>query len=306
MVMMKDTHTEHANILSRLLAQAVMQSSLSHGAVQTPIPFFEILKEDKPSLMAPGILKPSLCILLQGRKKLQAGAANIEYSEGDFMATSVSMPVHAQVVEAAPNTPYLALRIELTPSEVATVALEANLHFHPSPGVQLGLFVGKPRLEVLESFEKLLRLTADGKAAQFLAPAVKREIIYWLLEGENGALFYKNMLLHQEASSLSKIIEQLTIRFDEPITIEEMAELGNMSVSNLHAKFKEVTGLAPLQYQKRLRLQEARRVLLDGANVSESALRVGYVSASQFIREYKRLFGRAPLQDIRTIYHGEA
>lgn len=142
---------------------------------------------------------------------------------------------------------------------------------------------------------------SDVRAASYLAPGVKREIIYRMLEGEKGALFYKNMLLHQEASGIGKVIDWIKAHFDSPFTIEELAELGNMSVSNLHYKFKEVTAMAPLQYQKRLRLQEARRLLLDGINVTETALQVGYQSSTQFSREYKRLFGLSPLQDIRMI-----
>lgn len=289
-------------ILNRLLVTG-MQIPFSARIMQTAVPFLTVLKESSPTLLSHGVLKPSLCIVLQGRKRLQIGPKVIEYEAGDFLAASIDMPVNGQVAEAAADSPYMALRIELTPGEVAAVAAEADLVPRPQTGLKPGIFVGKPSVEVYEGFEKLLRLSSDPRAANYLAPAVKREIIYRLLDGEDGALFYNNMLLHQEASGISKVIDWIKANFDNPFTIEELAELGNMSASNLHYKFKEVTAMAPLQYQKRLRLQEARRLLLDGVNVTETALRVGYQSSTQFSREYKRLFGLSPLQDIRTIIH---
>ncbi|MBB6729909.1 AraC family transcriptional regulator [Cohnella zeiphila] len=300
---MDNKQTHATEILGRLLAQ-VLRFPIASGVLRTAVPFLEVLKESSPTLLSHGVLKPSLCIVLQGRKRLQVGNKIIEYTTGDYLAASVDMPVNGQVVEAAADRPYVALRVELTPGEVADVASEARLDLRPEPGLQPGVFVGKPGAEVLEGFEKLFRLSSDARAAGFLGPAVKREMIYWLLQGEDGTLFYKNMLLHQEASGVGKVIGWIKANFDSPFTIEQLAELGNMSVSNLHHKFKEVTALTPLQYQKRLRLQEARRLLLDGANVTETTLRVGYQSSTQFGREYKRLFGLPPLLDIRTIREG--
>jgi AraC-like DNA-binding protein len=291
-------------VLDRLLNLS-LQIPLRTNRLQTAVPFLHILKENSPTLLSKGPLKPSLCIILQGKTRLQFGEDIIEYKRGNFLATSVSMPVTGQVLEASADAPYLALQVELPPGEVAAVATEADLKLQPKAELHPGIFVGKPRLEVLEGFEKLLRLSQNPKAAKFLAPAVKREIIYWLLDGEEGARLYHNMLWHQEASGISKVIDWITHNFDSTITIEELVELGNMSVSSLHYKFKEVTGMTPLQYQKRLRLQEARRLLLDGANVTETALRTGYQSSTQFSREYKRLFGLSPMQYISSHNKGE-
>ncbi|MZQ80609.1 helix-turn-helix domain-containing protein [Paenibacillus sp. 5J-6] len=299
---MNNRQTDAKETLDRLLASC-LKIPLASGASRTAIPFLAVLKESGPTLLSHGVLKPSLCIVLQGRKRLQIGAKEIEYTAGDFLSASIDMPVNGQVTIASSQSPYIALRIDLTPGEVAAVASEANLDLRPETGLQPGLFVGKPCLEVLEGFEKLLRLSLDARAAEYLAPAIKREIIYRLLDGEEGPLFYKNMLLHQDASGIGKVIDWIKGNFDSPLTIEELAELGNMSISNLHYKFKEVTSMAPLQYQKRLRLQEARRLLLDGANVTETALQVGYQSSTQFSREYKRLFGLSPLRHIRVTIH---
>jgi AraC-like DNA-binding protein len=291
-------------VLDRLLAMS-LQIPFTSRVLQTPIPFLTVLKEISPTRLTHGVLKPSFCIVLQGSKKLAFGKGSLEYGVGDFMAASVEMPVNGQVTEAAADLPYVALRIELTPGEVSSVALEAGLDIPQEKGLHTGVFTGNPGLEVYEAFERLLRLTFDARAARYLAPAIKKEIIYRLLEGEAGAHFYHSMLLHREAAGIAKVIDWITVHFDDSITIDELADLGSMSVSNLHHKFKEVTAMAPLQYQKQLRLQEARRLMLDGGrNVTEAALRVGYQSSTQFIREYKRLFGVSPLRDIKTIREG--
>lgn len=298
--------TDMDAVLGRLSALG-LQLPFSSGVWQTPIPFLTFLKENGPTEVAHGLLKPSFCIVIQGSKKLQAGNKTLEYGRGNYMAASVNMPINGQVTSASADSPYMALRIELMPEEVSAVALESGLDLRPENGLQPGVFVGNPGAHVFEAFERLLRLSLEGRAAAgYLAPAVKREIIYRMLEGEGGELFFRNMLLHQEAAGISQVIDFITEHYDSPISVNRLAELGKMSVSNMHHKFKEVTAMSPLQYQKQLRLQEARRLLLEGSsNVTEAALHVGYQSSTQFIREYKRLFGIAPLRDIRSIRSGE-
>ncbi|CAM4444602.1 AraC-like DNA-binding protein [Paenibacillus endophyticus] len=286
-------------VLYRLL-NVILKLPLRTSRFQTEIPFFQILTEKSPTVAKKGPLKPSLCIIVQGKTHMQIGEDTIEYKPGNFLATSVSFPVTGQVVEASSDAPYMALRIELTPGEVAAVATEADLKLQPKSEPHQGIFVGKTTLEVVEGFEKLLKLLQNPKAAKYLAPAVKREIIYWLLACEEGAAFYFSMLWHQEASQISKVVDWVTQNFNCTINIKELAKLGSMSVSSLHYKFKEVTGKSPLQYQKQLRLQEARRLLLDGANVTETALQMGYQSSTQFSREYKRLFGLSPVHYLRS------
>jgi len=302
---MNNDPADRQSLLNRMLALS-LQLPFTGGVYQTQIPFLTVLKEIKPTQVAHGVLRPSFCIVLQGSKKVQAGKETLEYGTGHYLAASIDMPVNGQVAKADAEFPYAALRIELAPEEVAEVALEAKMNIRAEKGSQTGIFVGETSLEVLEAFERLLRLSADPRAANFLAAAVKREIIYRLLDGKAGALFYRNMLLHQEAAGISRVIGWITDHFDSPFTIGELAGLGNMSVSNLHRKFKEVTAMAPLQYQKRLRLQEAQRLLLEGTfDVTEAALHVGYYSPTQFIREYKRLYGLSPFKDVRMIRDGK-
>jgi AraC-like DNA-binding protein len=286
-------------VLNRLL-NLILKLPLRTNIFQTEIPFLQILTEKSPTVASKGPLKPSLCIIVQGKTHMQIGEDIIEYKPGNFLASSVSMPVTGQVVEASAAAPYMAVRIELPPGEVAVVATEADLKHQLKSKQHHGIFVGKTTLEILEGFEKLLKLLQNPKAANYLAPSVKREIIYWLLTGEEGADFYFSMLWHQEASQISKVVDWVTHNFNSTINIKGLAKLGNMSVSSLHYKFKEVTGKTPLQYQKQLRLQESRRLLLDGANVTETALQMGYQSSTQFSREYKRLFGLSPVHYLRS------
>ncbi|TCM96579.1 AraC family transcriptional regulator [Paenibacillus sp. BK033] len=295
-----DNYQENVQeVLNRIL-NVILKLPLRTNRFQTVIPFLQILTEKSPTVASKGPLKPSLCIIVQGKTHMQIGEETIEYKPGNFLATSVNLPVTGQVVEASVDTPYMALRIELPPGEVAAVATEADLKLQPRSESHQGIFVGKTTLEVAEGFEKLIKLLQNPKAAKYLAPAVKREIIFWLLAGEEGAAFYFSMLWHQEASEISKVVDWVTHNFNSNINIKELAKLGNMSVSSLHYKFKEVTGKTPLQYQKQLRLQEARRLLLDGANVTETALQMGYQSSTQFSREYKRLFGLSPVHYLRS------
>ncbi|MBW7454066.1 AraC family transcriptional regulator N-terminal domain-containing protein [Paenibacillus sepulcri] len=297
-----DMNQANIQVMERLLNLSLQ---IRTNKLQTAIPFLRLLKKNSATVLAKGPLKASLCIILQGKTHLQFGEDIIEYKPGNYLATSVSMPVMGQVLEATADAPFLALQIELQSGEVAAVATEAALKLKPKDEHYPGIFVGRPRHEVLEGFEKLLRLAQNPTAARYLAPAVKREIIYWLLDHEDGTRFYHNMLWHQEASGISRVIDWITRNFDHGFNLEKLAELGNMSVSSLHYKFKEVTGMTPLQYQKQLRLQEARRLLLGGANVTETALSTGYHSSTQFSREYKRLFGLSPVQYIRSRSEGE-
>ncbi|MGZ4160414.1 MAG: AraC family transcriptional regulator N-terminal domain-containing protein [Neobacillus sp.] len=290
-------------MLNRLL-DLISQFSITHGTFETNIPFLSLLREVKPTAVEYGFLNPSICIVIQGNKKVIIGEKPIEYGAGNYIASSIDMPIKGQVSKASPETPYTAIRIAFTSEEIASVALEANFKPREENKLREGAFVENIGIEVLLVLERLLllNLSSDSQAAAFLAPAMKREIIYRLLTGENGEMFYNNMLLGHEASGISKAIHYVQANFERTLTVDQIALVGNMSVSTLHHKFKAVTTLTPIQYQKQLRLQKARRILLSGGvNVTGAAFQVGYESLTQFNREYKRLFGLPPLKDIQAI-----
>ncbi|GGG69627.1 AraC family transcriptional regulator [Paenibacillus radicis (ex Gao et al. 2016)] len=288
-------------VLQRLL-QLCDTYSFPRGICETGISFISLLKADQPTTVQYGIFNPGICIVIQGSKTLIYRNSTYNYGAGDYIASNLEMPIKGQVTHATQIAPYLAIRIAFTTDEIASVALDAKFKAFGENQLTEGAFIGKTGLEVLHVLERLLQLAEDREAADFLAPAVKRELIYRLLTDEGGARFYNNMLLHHDAAGISKAIQYVKTNYERALTIEEIAQAGGMSPSTLHHKFKAVTTLSPIQYQKQLRLQEARRILLtDDMDVTSAALEVGYESLTQFNREYKRFFGLPPLKDIRAI-----
>jgi hypothetical protein len=240
---------EPKSVLNHLL-HFISQFSFAHGTFETNIPFLSLLREVKPTAVEHGFLSPSICIVIQGNKKLNIGETSIEYGAGNYIVSSIDMPISGQVSKASHETPYTAIKIAFTSEEIASVVLEANIKPRGENQLREGAYVGKIGLEVLWVLERLLNLSSDFQAAAFLAPSMKQEIIYRLLTGEDGGMFYNNMLLHHEASGISKAIHYVKANFESSLTIDEIARVGSMSVSTLHHKFKAVTTLSPLQYQK--------------------------------------------------------
>lgn len=274
----------------------------SEGNTQTIIPFLFITRHNCEIPISPGIINPAFSIILQGAKMFQVGKEIIHFKPGDFAASIIDMPISVQVKDASNELPTISLRIDFTTSEIASVVMDANLEFNiNNKKLYLGVFVGKTDEELLNLCIKLLMLTDKPKDAYYLAKLIKREIIYHLLTGEYGYLFIQQVLVNQESDGIGKAIEWIKKNFRKPFKVEELAKLSNMSVSGLHHKFKLVTSMGPLQYQKELRLREARRLMLSECmDVTTAAMEVGYESSSQFTREYKRLFGQPPYKDIKS------
>jgi len=284
------------------LLEIISKFQFTDGFFKTNIPFLSVLRAVKPTEFERGFLNPQICILIQGNKRLYIGENSIELGTKDYIASNIDMPISGYVSEASYEVPYTAIKIEFSSEEIASVILEANIKPKRESELKEGACVGKIGADVLLVIERLLNLSRDTKAVDFLAPAMKQEIIYYLLTGEDGDMFYNNMLLHNEASGINNAINYVKGNFKNSISIDEIARVGNMSISTLYHKFKSITTLSPIQYQKQLRLQEARRILLSGGvDVTRAALMVGYESLTQFNREYKRLFGLPPLKDIKNM-----
>jgi AraC-like DNA-binding protein len=281
----------------------VQQLVLHDARAPTAIPFLSLLRSSQPTPMTRGILKPSCCIILQGGKRVHLGNEVLDYGPGEFLVVSVDMPAGGHVVNATPDKPYLLLNIEFDPQEIAAIVLEARIEMADDAQPVRGAFVGRSDPELQEALYKLVRLLHAAPAeAAFLAVGLKREIIYRLLTGAHGRQLYQNVVLDQQDRGISKAIAWLKDRFDQPIKVEDLAQATNMSVSSLHHRFKAVTTMGPMQYQKQLRLQHARTLLLNGdVDASTAAYKVGYESQSQFSREYRRLFGAPPMQDMKKL-----
>ncbi|RII34044.1 AraC family transcriptional regulator [Clostridium chromiireducens] len=290
-----------ASVINDLL-EITSKFQFTDGFFKTNIPFLSVLRAANPTEFEHGFLNPQICILIQGNKKLYIGNKSIDLEAENYIASNIDMPISGYVSKASNEVPYIAIKIEFTSDEFVDVALNANIKSRREIELKEGACVGKIGVDVLLVIEKLLKFIGDTKAADFLAPAMKREIIYYLLTGEDGDMFYNNMLLHNEALSINKAINYIKSNYKNSLSVEEIARVCNMSMSTLYHKFKVITTLSPIQYQKQLRLQEARRILLSGGvDVTRTALEVGYESMTQFNREYKRLFGLPPLKDIKNI-----
>lgn len=284
------------------LSKLALPYAKIEGQNSTGISYFEVLKSSSESPLRHGILQPSFCVVLQGNKKVLIGSEVFEYGPGTYVASLIDIPAAGQILNASPKSPYLGLRIEYTDEEITSVLMEAKLDLNHSK-VKPGAFIAKASDNVLETFIKLFNLLETPKDIPFLSQLLKKELIYHLLMSDAGHLFAQNLILSPSNLGLGKAINWIKDNFDQAFTIEELAKASNMSVSSLHHKFKAFASMGPLQYQKQLRLQEARRLLMNGEedDATNVAMRVGYESSSQFSREYRRLFGLPPIQDAKTL-----
>ncbi|SDP20349.1 AraC-type DNA-binding protein [Paenibacillus sp. yr247] len=297
---------ESVSIRQEALDQLIAMSeriTTAEGRTQTIIPFLTIFRKSLRTTPIPELVTPSFCILLQGTKKLHFGRDLIHYHPGDYFASLIDIPASANIIDATKKPPYIGLRINLTTKEIASVVMEAEISMKPRDNkLTAREFFGKSDADLLDLLMRLLKLIDKPKEARFLSALIKREMIFHLLSRDKGHLFFQQAILYQQADGVSNAIEWIKNNYARSFTVEELAKSINMSLSGLHHKFKAITTMSPLQYQKLLRLQEARRLMLSGSmDVTTAACEVGYDSPSQFNREYRRLFGLPPLQDIKTV-----
>ncbi len=245
----------------------------------------------------PVVYEPSLCLVAQGRKQAVLAGRTFVYDPARYLIVSVELPVVGHVTEATPDKPYLCLALHFDPVVLGDLAMQVPASETPAPALGLTLCDAGPPL--LDAAVRLLRLLDDPDAAPVLAPLAEREILYRLLTGPYGATMRRLVAGHGRTAQVNRAITWIKRHFAEPFSVERLASAVGMSASSLHAHFKAVTAMSPLQYQKQLRLQEARRLMLGtGADAASAAFSVGYESPSQFSREYRRLFGEPPARDI--------
>lgn len=250
------------------------------------------------------VMYPSFCVIAQGAKEIHLGEERYRYDPYHYLLATVEIPAVSQLVEASPERPYLSLRLDLDPALVASVLLEADL---PSPRRDAGsvraLDVSPLDDNLLDAAVRLVRLVeAPPAEARVLLPLVTREIVFRLLAGEQSARLRQAAVRGGNTDRIARAIERLRADFDKPLRIEHLAREMGMSLSGFHEHFKAVTAMSPLQFQKQLRLQEARRLLLGGElDAATAGYRVGYEDASHFSREYKRHFGQPPVRDMERL-----
>jgi AraC-like DNA-binding protein len=251
-----------------------------------------------------GVTHPSFCVIAQGAKEIHLGEECYRYDPYHYLLATVELPAVSQLVAASSERPYLSLRLDLDPAVIASVMLEAGLPAPRREAVSVrALAVSPLSTSLLDAAVRLVRLVeAPPSEARVLLPLVTREIVFRLLSGEQSVRLRHIAVLGGQTDRIARAIQRLRTDFDKPLRIESLARELGMSPSGFHEHFKAVTALSPLQFQKQLRLQEARRLLLgEGIDATTVAFRVGYEDTSHFSREYKRLFGNPPMRDIELL-----
>lgn len=249
-----------------------------------------------------GVLCPSFCVIAQGTKEVFLNEQRFEYGPGRYLLGTVELPITARIIEAEPKTPYLSFRLVLDPALVGSVMLDARLATPPSHVDAKAIVVSSLGSELLDAVVRLLRIAESPTAARVMLPWVKREVVFWLLMGEQGSRLRHLPMPGEHADRIARAVERLRTHFDQPLRIEALARELGMSPSGFHHHFKAVTDMSPLQFQKQIRLQEARRLLLtEHLDAATAGYRVGYDDASHFSRDYKKLFGHAPMRDVERL-----
>jgi len=291
------------------MADDLVQSVLRYTELQpgkspfvTVIAGLTILRSDHPKPLSHMILKPALCITLQGAKWTAFGERRFDYGAGQALVVGVEMPAVGQVTVASPAKPYLGLVVELDLGVMREVVESLDSAPVAVESVRHGVFVSDFEGPLADCAARAVRMLDTPQAIALLYPALMREICYWLLTGPHGGEVAKMALGSDRTLRLVGAIHALRDRYTHHFSIEELASIAQLSSSAFHRQFKALTAMTPLQYQKQLRLFEARRLLASGeTNVETAAFRVGYESASQFNREYSRMFGASPRRDLVSL-----
>ncbi|MEH2295533.1 AraC family transcriptional regulator [Nostoc sp.] len=283
------------------LTERISQAICNDGTIE-PLKGLHFNRSSSPAECVHGISVPAFCVIAQGSKEVLLGSDRYQYDPMHYLLATVEMPIVSQILQASKEQPYLSLRLDLDPTLVGSVMVEAG---YPSPqrGANVkAIDVSPLDATLLDAVVRLVRLLSTPAEAPVLMPLVTREIIYRLLMGEQGSRLGHIAVLSGYTHHIALAVARLHKDFKEPLRIESMARDMGMSVSGFHHHFKSVTAMSPLQFQKQLRLQEARRLMLgENLDANSAAYRVGYDDASHFNREYKRLFGAPPIRDVERL-----
>jgi AraC-like DNA-binding protein len=268
------------------------------GLFPTAIDGVNIVSSFQTMMPMRRIYRPSLCIVLQGAKQILLGEDVLDYGAMECLVVSVEMPASGRIVEASPEAPFIGMTIDLDVTMMRDVLEQLETKPIPVTGPEPCVFVGQVDEPLADCAVRLIRMFDTPKAIPILYPSVMREIYYWLLSGPHGGALCGLALPESSIMRVVKAIYFLRDNFAQTLRVEQMAEVARMGPSSFHQHFKALTSMTPLQFQKQLRLLEARRLMVaDAASVAEAAYQVGYESTSQFSREYSRTFGIAPKQD---------
>src|ERR687889_1616623 len=297
-----ERETQRAQAGRDELAELVARAVGEDGAVEAP-GGLRLLRQSSPTPKEHGVSSPAFCVIAQGSKEVLLGDDCYRYDANHYLITAAALPTATRVTEASEEQPYLGVVLGLDPALVGSVMVETG---HPAPGERAAVraFEVSPlNAGLLDAVVRLVGLLdSPADVARFLRPLVTREIVFRLLKGEQGGRLRQIAVLGGQSHRIARALERLRKDFDRPLRIEEIARELGMSISGFHHHFRTVTAMSPLQFQKRMRLQEARHLMLaEDIDAASAGYRVGYSDASHFTREYKRLFGAPPMRDVERL-----
>lgn len=293
----------HATVMRAELAVLVDRLTGTDGAHATAIPRLTLARFSHMQHPVHTVYEPAFCVLLQGSKRVLLGDEVYVYDHSHYLVVAQNLPVAGQIVDASPEEPYLSIRLNFDVKEIAALALELKLgEYLRRRQPQRGIFTAALSAALMEPLLRLIGLLASPEDAPILAPLITREILYRLLKSPEGWRLAQMAVADSHGQRIAEVISRISQKFHEPLRIEDLANEVHMSVSALHNHFKSVTAMSPLQFQKQLRLQEARRVMIsENVDAATAGHRVGYESQSQFNREYSRFFGLPPVRDVKRL-----
>lgn len=295
--MMEGLSIEQIKELAELMGKHVPKD----GTYETSIPGLRFVRTSQPSEPVHTVYEPSLCVVAQGAKLVMLGEESYQYDSASYLTASVHLPITGQIVMASTEKPYLCVNLQLDMNQIYEV-IQSSSQVLTSESSGRGLAINLINETLLEAILRLIRLLENPQDIPILAASIQREIIYRVLQNdENGSLKHF-ALLDSQAQRISKVIGVLNRDYAQSFKVEDLAKEAKMSSSSFYTHFKAVTGMSPIQYQKQLRLQEARRLLLaENLEAAEAAFQVGYESPSHFSREYSRKFGLSPMKDLQRL-----
>ncbi|WP_426445567.1 AraC family transcriptional regulator [Paenibacillus sp. S-38] len=284
------------------LACLIRRHTPSEGLNETAVPGLRFMRTSHVSEPMHTVYAPSLCIVAQGSKTASLGAEMYRYDPSAYLVTSVHLPMIGKIIEASPELPYLSLQLNFSTDAIVDIVRDTADSSRGSRDSGRGLAVNRSTAPLLEAIVRLVRLLDSPADIGILAPLIVREVLYRVLQGDQGELIRQFAVIGSHANSISKAIHLLHRDYYKPLHVEELAKEVSLSPSALFKHFKKVTAMSPLQFQKAIRLQEARRLLLmESLDAADAGYRVGYESPSQFSREYARQFGLPPISDVKRL-----
>ena len=267
-----------------------------------PLDGLQLRRASAPTEQGHGVSFPALCVVAQGSKETRVGDRHYRYDPAQYLIVTNALPYATQITEASQERPYLGLVLSLDPTLVGSVIVEAGRLPPRGQAAVTAMEVSPLDADLLDAVARLVRLIDDPADVRFLAPMIKREVVYRLLIGEQGDAVRHIATLGGDTNRIARAIDRLRHDFDRPLRISNLAREFGMSTSSFHQHFKAVTAMSPLEFQKQLRLQEARRLMLgEDVDAASAGYRVGYQDASHFSREYTRLFGAPPMRDVERL-----